>query len=265
MSLGNFIHRAQNPERFTIFRSNFFESTVLTMEGRAMLALLLERKPDWKLKPGWLIAKSGWGRGKVYKVLAELRTKGNILHIQKRGKGRYSANLYYVFDTPDLAEAFLEAHPNLRKLVNLPDADPEAYASDPPDTSDTDGLFSLADGLDRRARVMAFRSPRDENHDDDGRADGLNGGAFTACRKTGYGESASPNSARLVKTNREAELTGSQLPRSSSPASPDPARRNPGTAGAVQMQPKRGEGQGRAGVQLALDDSVYGEIGRAHV
>jgi hypothetical protein len=224
----HFIHRTRLESGYNTFRAGFFDDRRISAEARLVLACLLERPPTWKVKIGQLIDQLNWCRNKVYRVLGELREAGFILHIQKRGKGAYAGNLYYVFDDPAAAGSFLAKRPDLSVGQVLPDADPTAYDGDEPDTSSSDHLLTPA-------------------------KTGASGSGSAASPKRGSPKESSPKRARLVTTDRESELTGTNLNPSDSTS---PSGASAPRAGGDVERPREKQGKLEAATQPVVSSAA---------
>lgn len=100
-------------KRQTIFRikrhtSDFFlyhrqtaQDRNLSLEARGMLAYLLSKPEDWEVQPGDL--EQGCSRGKVYKIMRELKNAGYMREVIERDKKGYITDRYYeVYEVPQL-------------------------------------------------------------------------------------------------------------------------------------------------------------------
>jgi len=94
---------------FTIVQNNVWDDPNLRLEAKALLAILLSNKDDWKISMKEIIKRSKNGRDAHYSAMNELIKEGYVFRLQIKEKGKFK-EVIYIFsdDKEEVKEAVKE-------------------------------------------------------------------------------------------------------------------------------------------------------------
>ena len=94
------IIRSNLQENFAILPNEMINDENLTSDALAVLVYLLSKPNDWQVRPTNLRNRFGWGKDKVYRVLANLEQLGYMRRESARNDGQFAETRYFVMDSP---------------------------------------------------------------------------------------------------------------------------------------------------------------------
>ena len=94
------IIRSNLQENFAVLPNEMINDENLTSDALAVLVYLLSKPNDWQVRPTNLRNRFGWGKDKVYRVLANLEQLGYMRRESARNDGQFAETRYFVMDSP---------------------------------------------------------------------------------------------------------------------------------------------------------------------
>ena len=94
------IIRSNLQENFAVLPNEMINDENLTSDALAVLVYLLSKPNDWQVRPTNLRNRFGWGKDKVYRILANLEQLGYMRRESARNDGQFAETRYFVMDSP---------------------------------------------------------------------------------------------------------------------------------------------------------------------
>ena len=94
------IIRSNLQENFAVLPNEMINDENLTSDALAVLVYLLSKPNDWQVRPTNLRNRFGWGKDKVYRILANLEQLGYMRRESARNEGQFAETRYFVMDSP---------------------------------------------------------------------------------------------------------------------------------------------------------------------
>ena len=94
------IIRSNLQENFAVLPNEMINDEKLTSDALAVLVYLLSKPNDWQVRPTNLRNRFGWGKDKVYRILANLEQLGYMRRESARNDGQFAETRYFVMDSP---------------------------------------------------------------------------------------------------------------------------------------------------------------------
>jgi hypothetical protein len=94
------IIRSNLQENFAVLPNEMINDENLTSDALAVLVYLLSKPNDWQVRPTNLRNRFGWGKDKVYRILANLEQLGYMRRESSRNDGQFAETRYFVMDSP---------------------------------------------------------------------------------------------------------------------------------------------------------------------
>lgn len=153
------ILRVKKPERYTTLDNRLLRDKRLSWAARGLLAFLLSKPDNWKVRVDNLINESPAGRDANYSILDELASLRYLVRIRRKGPGGHFIHETIVSESPlndDEVKNLLRLHPIPDDPeMELPfEAEPDQAKPQPgsPDTGSPDNKKDLSKELPKKEK-----------------------------------------------------------------------------------------------------------------